>query len=188
MKLDRQVRLADIIAIAADVWGITEKALTGAERTRSLVHARATVALIAKALPTPASYPAIGKALGGRDHSSIMNLCDKAGVYASHYPEFEANLAVLFDRCAESEPFARDRLVARRKGRKPRKKTTMDAVRDKDRWIAKVLRAVNELAPTVDVKPRNRFLSGDDELVNSRIDMRRGSRLLANAIREARAA
>lgn len=167
-KLPARVRVADIITHAARIWEVSEATIRGLSRRRNAVHCRAAIALVARSMPRAPSYPMIAKHLQ-RDHSTVMHAVEKAPVYLDYEPGFAAKLAELFD-AAES-----DQIVPR--------------ARDVERSIARIIASLPPVSKSVsEQKPRNRFLSGDDELVESRINMRAGSLALADAINLARAA
>jgi chromosomal replication initiator protein len=69
---DDRATLKQIIAIAARYFNVTQAALTGPSRRTSLVHARNIIVHLARRL-TSLSYAEIGRALGGRDHTTIMH-------------------------------------------------------------------------------------------------------------------
>lgn len=63
--------LADIIRATAYAAGLTRAELTGALRYRTIVHARQAAMWIAQR-GTRRSYPEIGRAFGGRDHTTVL--------------------------------------------------------------------------------------------------------------------
>jgi chromosomal replication initiation ATPase DnaA len=66
---------APVINEAARVMGVEPAALLVPDRRQPLVRARALVVWLLRALPSrPMSYPAIGRVLGGLDHSTVINL------------------------------------------------------------------------------------------------------------------
>jgi chromosomal replication initiator protein len=69
---ERRLELSDIIRLVARYYGLSQKRLKSGSRKRSIVLARATIAYLAREL-TDASYEQIGRALGGRDHTTIMH-------------------------------------------------------------------------------------------------------------------
>lgn len=167
-KLPARVRVADIITHAAQIWEVSQTSIKGKSRLRNVVHCRAAIAFVAKSMPRPPSYPMIGKHLQ-RDHSTVIHAVEKVPVYFDFAPDFGDKLAALFDAAEANQIVPRDR--------------------DIERFIERTIASL----PPVDTgirhqKPRNRFLSGDDELVESRINMRAGSLALADAIKLARAA
>jgi chromosomal replication initiator protein len=62
----------DIVAVVGRYFGVTQAALRGPSRRKSLVFARSTAVYLLRTL-TGASYAQIGKELGHRDHSTIMH-------------------------------------------------------------------------------------------------------------------
>jgi len=69
---------ATAFAAAEAVYGVTLPELLGQGRSRHLVKARALVAWTLRTLGEAVSYPIIGRMLGGRDPTTIMNLHQKA--------------------------------------------------------------------------------------------------------------
>jgi chromosomal replication initiator protein len=67
-----------VLAVTAARFGVPSSELISHRHLHRLAPARAFAVWMLRALGTPASYPEIGKALGGRDHSSIINLHRKA--------------------------------------------------------------------------------------------------------------
>jgi chromosomal replication initiator protein len=70
--LPPQAKLKQIVALTARYFGVTQAALVGPSRRSSLVAARNVAAYLARRL-TDHSYAQIGRALGGRDHTTIMH-------------------------------------------------------------------------------------------------------------------
>jgi len=64
--------LKQIMAVAARYFAVTQAALVGPSRRKSLVEARNAVVYLARRL-TALSYEKIGRELGGRDHTTIMH-------------------------------------------------------------------------------------------------------------------
>lgn len=177
--LPRNARIADIITLAAEIWGVPESVITGPSRTREHVSIRGAVVAVACDQKARYSYPSIGRWLGGRDHSTILNLHRRFDTYFEFYPDFAENYTELRRRAEIEGPFVRER-------RGPIALPAPRAERDRDRRIRKALEAMPPLGPKATDKPRNRFLSGDDELVSMRVNMRAGSKALAAKIEEAR--
>jgi chromosomal replication initiator protein len=65
-----------IIMTVADFYSITPEVLLGRERSKEVAWAR-QVAMYLIREETSASLPAVGDALGGRDHTTVMYGCDK---------------------------------------------------------------------------------------------------------------
>jgi len=68
----RRPTLPEIVALVARHYGVPQKLLKSNSRKQCLVRARATVIHLARELSN-ASYEQIGRALGGRDHTTIMH-------------------------------------------------------------------------------------------------------------------
>jgi chromosomal replication initiator protein len=66
------VAAKEIVAVVARYFGVTQAALRGPARRKSLVFARSVAVYLIRTL-THASYSQIGKELGRRDHSTIMH-------------------------------------------------------------------------------------------------------------------
>lgn len=64
---------------AARCFGLTLGELTGPKRNRSTSRRRMAAMAVVREL-TDASYPEIGLAFGGRDHTTVMNACRRAAV------------------------------------------------------------------------------------------------------------
>lgn len=67
-----EITVKQIMAVAARYFTVTQAALVGPSRRKSLVQARNTVVYLARRL-TKLSYEKIGRELGGRDHTTIMH-------------------------------------------------------------------------------------------------------------------
>lgn len=106
-----KARLSDIIELACQLSGETHEDVTGPCRTAHLCRVRSAIAVIAH---PRYSYPQIGKALGGRDHSSIVYAKRKAETYARYHPDFAPFVARLRKAAANAEPFIGERERVRR--------------------------------------------------------------------------
>lgn len=89
-----QFTISDIIIAAAKLSKFTPEQIKGGQRHKDLVKARFAVCYVAR--KKGYSFPVIGRRLGGRDHTTIMNAIDKAEVYRDYDPEF----ARMVDRLA----------------------------------------------------------------------------------------
>lgn len=69
----------NIIRKVAVIFGVSAARIKGDERHAVLVDARAAVVFLLKRRGW--SFPQIGKALGGRDHSTIINIWQKRDIY-----------------------------------------------------------------------------------------------------------
>jgi chromosomal replication initiation ATPase DnaA len=62
------------ITLASALFNVPRNAILSHRRDPALVRARAMVTWILRTVPVqPMSYPKIGRAMGGRDHTSIMH-------------------------------------------------------------------------------------------------------------------
>lgn len=68
----RQPTMHEIIAVVARYTNVPQKQLKSGARQQSIVYARAIAIYLARELAA-ASYEQIGRALGGRDHTTIMH-------------------------------------------------------------------------------------------------------------------
>lgn len=68
----RRPTLREIVAVVARYVGLPQKQLKSSSRKQSVVLARGIVVYLARELAS-ASYDQIGRALGGRDHTTIMH-------------------------------------------------------------------------------------------------------------------
>jgi chromosomal replication initiator protein len=68
----REPQVRDIIAAVSRYFGVPQRILKGQSRRQSIVTARAVAVYLARELGS-ASYVQIGRALGGRDHTTIIH-------------------------------------------------------------------------------------------------------------------
>lgn len=68
----RRVSAFELIDAAAIHAGVYPAEITGKRRNQHLVRARSAIAIVLR--EQGLSYPRIGKALGGRDHTTVINL------------------------------------------------------------------------------------------------------------------
>lgn len=74
-----------IVSSVAKDFGLDPSDITGLSRTRDIVDARATVAAVLKRWGR-LSYPAIGRVLGGRDHSTVIHAVSMLDIYIRRNP------------------------------------------------------------------------------------------------------
>jgi len=67
-----RLSIARIVSVTARQFGITTATLTGSGRSRTIARARSLAMLLARRL-TNLSYEAIGRSIGGRDHTTAMH-------------------------------------------------------------------------------------------------------------------
>lgn len=82
-----RVSVRELAIQAAMIGGVTQAEIEGRGRSRALVDLRRAVGFIAREA-TDLSYPVIGQWLGGRDHSTIINLRRTAEVRVDRDPAF----------------------------------------------------------------------------------------------------
>ncbi|WP_425230228.1 helix-turn-helix domain-containing protein [Sphingomonas sp.] len=78
--------VGDLAKLAACHVGLTVRELLGAGRAAHLVCARSAVALVAR--EQGLSVPQIGRALGGRDHTTIVHALRRAATLTAADPAF----------------------------------------------------------------------------------------------------
>lgn len=71
---NRQITLEFIQKTVADYFKIKVSEMYSKKRTRAIARPRQVAMWLAKEL-TPESYPAIGEAFGGRDHTTVLHAC-----------------------------------------------------------------------------------------------------------------
>jgi chromosomal replication initiator protein len=75
-KAPRQITAKVVIEATADMFGLTVDELCGKSRSRPLVTARQVAMYVLREM-TDFSYPAIGRAFGDRDHTTVMHAVSK---------------------------------------------------------------------------------------------------------------
>lgn len=81
-----------IVASVAQDFNLDPEAITGPARSYDIVEARAVVAAVLKRWGR-LSYPAIGRILGGRDHSTVIHAVYKLDTYLERNPTARASYA-----------------------------------------------------------------------------------------------
>lgn len=71
-----KVQTNDIVSVVSEVFGVPEEKIMSRERTRDVALSRQVVMYLMREEGN-SSLPQIGKALGGRDHSTVIHACDK---------------------------------------------------------------------------------------------------------------
>jgi len=152
-----------IVRIAARLTGESVETLTGKDRRGQIVRIRAAVAIVCRRYweregrkgVSRWSYPAIGRALGGRDHSTIMNVAGKWPIYTRQQPWLAELADLIEDECAVPDP--RPIMVNFELPKKMNKREVMAHAR-----TVKVEHQRAEM-PVRHVKPRNNFTPGEGE-------------------------
>jgi hypothetical protein len=87
-------RVAEVVYATASVYGLHPETLVGRNRHKGIARARHVACWMAKRLTT-ASYPEIGRALGNRDHTTIMSSVEVIEVERFQDPRLQAELSHL---------------------------------------------------------------------------------------------
>lgn len=85
----------DLIARAAEIFGVTVADLTGPRRHRHLVQARQAAAWALKAHYPTMSMESIGQLLGNRDYSTIVHAIQRAEGLARENADYRERLRAL---------------------------------------------------------------------------------------------
>lgn len=99
----------DIIEQAASVFGVTVADIKGNRRPRSITRPRMVCCYVARKFIPDASYPLIGRLLGGKNHATVMHACDMLPVFMEADPEFAAYVDAVVIRSRPDGRAARDR-------------------------------------------------------------------------------
>ncbi len=89
--------VADIRALTAQHFGVSDTDLTSASRAARVAWARQVAMYLAREL-TDESLPAIGREFGGRDHSTVLHACRRAEARLDHDPEARDAVITLRER------------------------------------------------------------------------------------------
>jgi chromosomal replication initiator protein len=72
----KQINIENIQKVVAEYYRIPLRELTGKKRNRSYARPRQVAMALSREL-TSHSYPEIGNAFDGRDHSTVIHACEK---------------------------------------------------------------------------------------------------------------
>lgn len=86
-----QVSIRTVLSVVGRYRGVSVDALTGPDRSHPIVVYRFEACLLAKEF-TGMSLPEIGRRMGGRDHTTIINAVRQAAQRASICPDHHAEL------------------------------------------------------------------------------------------------
>ena len=89
------IRVAELVEHAAALFGVPPAQIYSPSRKREYFQPRAAVSLAAKV--SGRSYRRIGDYLGGRDHNTIQNACDRAEYWWRQDEGFRAKCAALIE-------------------------------------------------------------------------------------------
>ncbi len=91
------VKIADIMSVVADCTDVTVEQLKSKRRTQDLARARQIAMYLAREM-TGASLNQIGRAFGGRDHSTVSYACQKIKDDADSDPRFRGIVRNIQDK------------------------------------------------------------------------------------------
>lgn len=99
--LPRGCRVIDaIIDASALAFGLSSLDLLGRDRSKSASEARAVACYVARRC-TRMSFPQIGKAMGKRDHTTVMSACHRIEQMRQRDEWLRAAVSVLLERFGE---------------------------------------------------------------------------------------
>jgi chromosomal replication initiator protein len=91
------VKIADVMKVVSDVHDLTVDQLKSKRRTQDLARARQIAMYLAREM-TGASLNQIGRAFGGRDHSTVSHACQKITGNMKSDPRFRGAVLDIQDR------------------------------------------------------------------------------------------
>jgi chromosomal replication initiator protein len=91
---NQHVNIGDIIKLVAHDYNLTVADLKGPRRQRNITLPRQVAMLLAREL-TECSLPQIGKAFGGRDHTTVINSLKRMELFSRTKPELNDRVARL---------------------------------------------------------------------------------------------
>lgn len=107
-SIDGRMRLNPGTALnfTAEVYGVSVEDILSHKREKHLLEPRMLTAQALRKIGDGWSYPAIGRIMGGRDHSTAIHLCRKAEWLAQRSARFAGalgDLEMLFNTKAEEK-------------------------------------------------------------------------------------
>ena len=100
LPIPPQFRINQIKRAVCDVWRVSNMDLSGLRRNRDAAFARFCAFTVCRDV-TMATLPEIGRAFGGRDHTTVMHGLKRADQLLEHSPEFAENYESVMYRFAE---------------------------------------------------------------------------------------
>ncbi len=91
------IKIADVMTIVGDAHNFSDDQLKSKRRTQDLARARQIAMYLAREM-TGASLNQIGRAFGGRDHSTVAHACQKIQKEVSADPRFRGSVRDLQDK------------------------------------------------------------------------------------------
>lgn len=96
------ILVTEIAQLVAWRWKMPIADIFGNSRASVLLKPRSAVVIIARTV-TDRSYPQIGEVLGGRHHSSIMHLHEKAKLFEIEEPDFRRRVQSVIEDISRKE-------------------------------------------------------------------------------------
>lgn len=93
----RRVMIGEVVRAVADEFGVDRSEMVSDSRFRAVVRPRQVAMYVAKAV-TPRSYPEIGRAIGGRDHTTVIHGVRKIAELIEKDVEMAASVAAVIAR------------------------------------------------------------------------------------------
>lgn len=94
LEVTTRVTMASIKAAVAERFEIDPREMVSARRSFEVSHPRQIAMYISKRL-TPCSMPAIGRAFGDRDHTTVIHACRQVKKRRADDPELDHKIATL---------------------------------------------------------------------------------------------
>jgi chromosomal replication initiator protein len=88
---NRTITLEDIQKVVADVFNVRVSDMHSPRRSREVARPRQVAMYLAKQL-TNKSYPDIGRAFGGRDHTTVIHACEQVNILIPRDPTLAERL------------------------------------------------------------------------------------------------
>jgi len=104
----------DVIAYVADFYGVTVADLKAPSRARRLARPRQIACYVMRCVCPHLSFPAIGRLLGGRDHTTVLHAVGKVSDLMAVDAEIECDVADIlahFHRSTASDVYLRARII-----------------------------------------------------------------------------
>ena len=84
------ISIEDVQKAVAHFYNVRVRDLCSPQRTRTIVRPRQMAMALAKEVTT-SSYPEIGEAFGGRDHTTVIHACRKMDELRANQPQIDAD-------------------------------------------------------------------------------------------------
>jgi chromosomal replication initiator protein len=91
---ERVIGLDEIIKLVADHFQIKISEIKSKKRTRNLVHPRQVAMYLCRTV-AGGSLPEVGKAFGGKDHTTVLHACRQVDLKRSSDIKFDAEIESL---------------------------------------------------------------------------------------------